>query len=45
MREFDYLIVNDDLERAVQEFESIIRAERARAGLVTDAELESYLRS
>ncbi len=45
MREFDYLIVNDDLDRAVQEFESIIRAERARAGLVTDSELEGYLRS
>lgn len=45
LREFDYLIVNDELERAVQEFESIIRAERARARLVTDAELERYLRS
>ena len=44
LREFDYLIVNDDVKRAVTELESIIRAERARAKLVTDAQLAEFLR-
>lgn len=45
LREFDYLIINDEVGRAVDEFESIIRAERARAGLVTDERLAEFLRS
>lgn len=44
LREFDYLIVNDDVPRAVAEFEAIIRAERARARLVTDVRLAEFLR-
>lgn len=44
LREFDYLIVNDEVGRAVTELESIIRAERARAKLVTDAQMAEFLR-
>lgn len=45
LREFDYLIVNDVLARAVAELESVIRAERARARLVTDECMAEFLRS
>lgn len=45
LREFDYLIINDDLGQAVTEFESIILAERARASRVTDDCLAALLRS
>ena len=30
MKEFDYVVVNDDLERAVGDFQAILRAERCR---------------
>ncbi len=43
MREFDYVVVNDDLYSAALDFVSIIRAERARASRVTDAEIEHTL--
>jgi guanylate kinase len=45
VREFDYFIVNDDLPRAVLEFESVIRAERARAKRVTDEHIAEFLRT
>lgn len=45
LREFDYLVVNDEVGRAVEEFEAVIRAERARARLVTDARLAEFLRA
>lgn len=32
--EFDYIIVNDDLENAVADFEAIVRAQRCRAEVV-----------
>lgn len=44
MREFDYVVVNDDLQRAVWLFSSIIAAERARAERVTDAAISDFLR-
>lgn len=44
MREFDYVVVNDDLQRAVVLFTSIIAAERARAGRVTDDAIAAFLR-
>lgn len=43
MREFDYVVVNDDLYSAATDFVSIIRAERARAHRVTDADIERTL--
>lgn len=44
MREFDYLIVNDEVPRAVDLFLSIIAAERARAYLLSDAQVARFLR-
>ena len=41
--EFDYVVVNDDLYSAATDFVSIIRAERARAHRVTDADIERTL--
>lgn len=43
MREFDYVVVNDDLYSAALDFVSVIRAERARAHRITDAEIERTL--
>src|SRR5690606_27381417 len=43
MREFDYVVVNDDLYSAALDFVSIIRAERARAHRITDADIERTL--
>lgn len=44
-REFDYVIINDDAERAARQLASIVRAERARRArqepVITDA-LESF---
>lgn len=44
VREFDYVVVNDLLTEAVRTFQSIIRAERARARLVSDEQLAAFLR-
>lgn len=44
VREFDYVVVNDLLTEAVRTFQSIIRAERARAQHIGEAELEAFLR-
>lgn len=44
MREFDYVVVNDDLQSAVALFTSIISAERARAERVTDEAIVAFLR-
>lgn len=44
VREFDYVVVNDLLTDAVRTFQSIIRAERARARLVSDEQLAAFLR-
>jgi len=43
VREFDYVIVNDHLEQAVVLFESVIRAERARARLLSDDQVARFL--
>ncbi len=44
LREFDYLVVNDEVPRAVDLFLSIIRSERARACLLSDAQVARFLR-
>jgi guanylate kinase len=44
MREFDYVVVNDDLQRAVGLFTSVISAERARADRITDETILTFLR-
>lgn len=44
MREFDYVVVNDDLQRAVGLFISIISAERAKAQRITDDAIVAFLR-
>lgn len=44
VREFDYVVVNDTLEDAVEVFLSIIRAERARAAHLTDEQVAQFLR-
>jgi len=44
VREFDYAIVNDALEDAVRLFGTIIEAERARAALLTERDVEAFLR-
>lgn len=41
--EFDYLIVNDRLAEAVVQFQSIIRAERARVSRLGEAELQHLM--
>ena len=43
MREFDFVVVNDDLYGAVEDFSSIIRAERARAYRLGDADIAAFL--
>lgn len=43
MREFDFVVVNDDLYGAVEDFSSIIRAERARAHRLRDADIAAFL--
>lgn len=43
VREFDYVIVNDHLEQAVTLFECVIRAERARARFMSDAQIATFL--
>jgi len=44
LREFDYLIVNDDVTEAVTLFQCVIRAERARARLLSDERVAGFLR-
>lgn len=44
MREFDYVVVNDDLYGAVEVFTSIIRAERARANRIQDEDITAFLK-
>ncbi len=44
LREFDYLIVNDDVDDAADLFLSIIQAERSKARLLTQARVEQFLR-
>jgi len=43
MREFDYVVVNDDLYTAASDFVSVIRAERARAHRVSDEDIARTL--
>lgn len=43
VREFDYVIVNDVLDEAVADFAGVIRAERARATHVTEAQVRAFL--
>lgn len=44
VREFDYVVANDLLADAVLTFQSVIRAERARARHLTDKEVAGFLR-
>jgi guanylate kinase len=43
LREFDYLIVNDDVAEAAALFRCIIRAERSRARLLSQQRVEEFL--
>jgi guanylate kinase len=38
---YDYLIINDDINRALQDLLAIIRAERCRMDRVTDKDLQA----
>lgn len=44
LREFDYLIVNDQVDEAAELFLAIIKAERARARLLSQERVEHFLR-
>ena len=44
VREFDYVIVNNDLDDAVRDFEAVVRAERVRANRLLDDQVEDFLR-
>jgi guanylate kinase len=44
IREFDYVVVNDVLADAVRTFKAVIRAERARALRLDDAQVRAFLR-
>ena len=44
VREFDYVVVNDELPEAAATFVGILRAERARTSRIADGELRSFLR-
>ena len=44
VREFDYVVVNDVLERAATTFRAILVAERARARLLSDQQIAAFLR-
>lgn len=44
VREFEYVVVNDEVGRAVATFRAILAAERARARLLTDADVADFLR-
>ncbi len=44
VREFDYAIVNDELDVAVRDFRAVVRAERVRASRLRDDEVAAFLR-
>ena len=44
LREFDYVVVNDVLEPAAATFRAVLTAERARARLLSDAQIAAFLR-
>jgi guanylate kinase len=44
VREFDYVVVNDLLEPAAATFRAVLAAERARARLLSDAQIAAFLR-
>lgn len=44
VREFDYAVVNDELGLAVQNFQAVVRAERARAARLRGEEVRAFLR-
>ena len=44
VREFDYVVVNDLLEPAAETFRAVLAAERARARLLSDAQIAAFLR-
>lgn len=44
LREFDYLIVNDEVEEAARLFRCIIMAERSRASLLYQESVDAFLR-
>lgn len=44
VREFDYAVVNDELGRAVQSFQAVVRAERVRAARLRDDDVHAFLR-
>ena len=43
MREFDYVVVNDDLAVAVRDFGAVVHAERVRAAHLTDRDIARFL--
>jgi len=45
VREFDYVVVNDVLERSATTFRALLLAERARAHRLTDDEVTAFLRA
>ena len=44
VREFDYVVVNDVLAKAVDEFASVIKAERAKSQYLNDKDVAAFLR-
>ena len=44
VREFDYVIVNDMLDKAVKEFTSIIIAERCSSRYLSDSQIKMFLK-
>ncbi|MDR9392317.1 MAG: guanylate kinase [Trueperaceae bacterium] len=45
VREFEYVVVNDDLADAARTFEGIVRAERARASRLPDGAVARFLQT
>lgn len=43
VREFDYVIVNHEVERAADELRAVLTAERARARLLSDDQVAAFL--
>lgn len=44
VREFDYVVTNDVLAKAVDEFASVIKAERAKSQYLSDKDVAAFLR-
>ena len=44
VKEFDYVVVNDMLTKAVRDFSSIIYAERAKAKYITQQDITRFLK-